>query len=84
MKYYSLEFVGKSKKAGFKRPAFKKITIKLYYYSTKKFIKSFETSILNNKNDIVNIQELFIYSFGIRPKLVCNEKNSTTNYIVKL
>lgn len=41
-------------------------------------------SILNNKNDIVNIQELFIYSFGIRPKLICNEKNSTTNYIVKL
>lgn len=84
MKHYSLEFVGKSKKAGFKRPTFKKITIKLYYYSTKKFIKSFETSILNNKNDIVNIQELFIYNFGIRPKLVCNEKNSTTNYIIKL
>lgn len=84
MKHYSLEFVGKSKKAGFKRPAFKKITIKLYYYSTKKFIKSFETSILNNKNDIVNIQELFIYSFGIRPKLICNEKNSNSIYIVKL
>lgn len=84
MKHYILEFVSKSKKAGFKRPAFKKIIIKLYYYSTKKFIKSFETSIANNKNDIVNIQELFIYNFGIRPKLVYNEKNSTTNYIVKL
>lgn len=84
MKHYSLEFVGKSKKAGFKKPAFKKITIKLYYYSTKKFIKSFETSITNNKNNIVNIQELFIFTFGIRPKLICNEKNSTTNYIVKL
>ena len=84
MKHYSLEFVGKSKKAGFKKPAFKKITIKLYYYSTKKFIKSFETSIANNKNNIVNIQDLFIYSFGIRPKLVCNEKNSNNNYIVKL
>lgn len=84
MKHYSLEFVGKSKKAGFKKPAFKKITIKLYYYSTKKFIKSFETSITNNKNDIVNIQELFIFTFGIRPKLIYNEKNSTTNYIIKL
>lgn len=84
MKHYSLEFVGKSKKAGFKKPAFKKITIKLYYYSTKKFIKSFETSILNNQNDIVNIQELFLYNFGIRPKLVCNEKNSNSIYLVKL
>lgn len=84
MKHYSLEFVSKSKKASFLKPAFKKITIKLYYYSTKKFIKSFETSITNNKNDIVNIQEFFIYNFGIRPKLICNEKNSTTNYIVKL
>ena len=84
MKHYSLEFVGKSKKAGFKKPAFKKITIKLYYYSTKKFIKSFETSITNNKNDIVNIQELFIFPFGRSPKLIYNEKNSTTNYIIKL
>lgn len=84
MKHYSLEFVGKSKKAGFKKPAFKKVTIKLYYYSTKKFIKSFETFIANNKNDIVNIQELFIYSFNIRPKLVCNEKNTTNTYIVKI
>lgn len=84
MKHYSLEFVGKTKKAGFKKPAYKKITIRLFFYDTKKFIKSFEISILNNKNDIVNIQELFIYSFGIRPKLICNEKNSTTNYIVKL
>ena len=81
---YSLEFISKPKKAGFKKPAYKKITIKLYYYSTKKFIKSFETSITNNKNDIVNIQELFIYNFSIRPKLVCNEKNSNSVYIVKL
>lgn len=81
---YSLEFIGKPKKAGFKKPAYKKITIRLFFYSTKKFIKSFEISILNNKNDIVNIQELFIYNFGIRPKLVCNEKNSNSVYIVKL
>lgn len=81
---YSLEFISKSKKAGFLKPAYKKITIRLFFYSTKKFIKSFETSILNNKNDIVNIQELFIYNFGIRPKLVCNEKNSNSVYIVKL
>lgn len=84
MKRYNLEFVGKSKKAGFKKPAYKKIIIKLYYYSTKKFIKTLNVSIFNNKNDIVNIQELFIYSFGIRPKLICNEKNSNSVYIVKL
>ena len=81
---YILEFISKPKKAGFKKPTFKKITIKLYYYSTKKFIKSFEISITNNKNDIVNIQELFIYNFGIKLKLICNKKNSTTTYIVKL
>lgn len=39
MKHYSLEFVGKTKKAGFKKPAYKKITIKLYYYSTKNLSK---------------------------------------------
>lgn len=84
MKHYSLEFVSKTKKAGFKKPTYKKITIKLYYYSIKKFIKSFETSITNNKNDIVNIQELFIYNYNIRPKLICNEKNTTNIYIVKI
>ena len=69
---YSLEFVGKSKKAGFKKPAYKKITIKLYYYSTKKFIKTLNVSILNNKNDIVNIQELFIF----------NKRNKDKVYII--
>ena len=81
---YSLEFIGKPKKAGFKKPAYKKITIRLFFYSTKKFIKSFEISILNNKNDIVNIQEMFIYNYNIRPKLICNEKNTTNTYIVKI
>ena len=38
----------------------------------------------NNKNDIVNIQELFIYNYNIRPKLICNEKNTTNIYIVKI
>ena len=82
---YSLEFIGKPKKSQFFKTGFFWFTIKLYYYSTKKFIKTLNVSILNNKNDIINIQELFIYSFGIRPKLICNEKNSTTNnYIVKI
>lgn len=36
---YSLEFISKPKKAGFKKPAYKKITIKLYYYSTKNSLK---------------------------------------------
>lgn len=81
---YSLEFISKPKKAGFKKPAYKKITIRLFFYSTKKFIKSFEISILNNKNDIVNIQEMFIYNYNIRPKLICNEKNTTNTYIVKI
>lgn len=81
---YSLEFISKPKKAGFLKPAYKKITIRLFFYNTKKFIKSFEISILNNKNDIVNIQEMFIYNYKIRPKIICNEKNTTNTYIVKI
>lgn len=84
MKRYNLEFVAKCKCVGFKKPTHKKIMLKLFWYSTKTFIKTFDVKIPNDNNDIINIQNLFIYNLNIRPKVISNEKNSTTNYIVKL
>lgn len=84
MKRYNLEFVAKCKCVGFKKPTHKKVTLKLFWYNTKSFIKTFDIKIPNNNNDIVNIQTLFIYNLNIRPRIISNEKNSNSVYIIKL